>query len=61
MDDYKDGTDQHADELKRRARSVDERRERVLQILERDIWPTLVPGALGRRPNRDEEDEILGY
>ena len=61
MHDHENGTGQRADALKQRARSVAERRERVLQILERDIWPSLVPGAVGRRPSRAEEDEILGY
>ena len=51
------------EERKRRltGRSLAERRQRVVRILERDIWPTLGKGAHGRRPTRAEEDEILGY
>lgn len=41
-------------------RSVAERRQRVLGLLERRVWPTLVPGP-GRRPTAAEEDDILGY
>ena len=51
------------EERKRRltGRSIAERRQRVLRILDSRVWPTLAPGALGRRPSPAEEDEILGY
>jgi len=51
------------EERKRRltGRSIAERRRRVLRLLERRVWPTLVPTALGARPSSSEEDEILGY
>jgi antitoxin VapB len=51
------------EERKRRLtnRSTGERRQRVLQFLERRIWPTLPKGERGRRLSRAEEDEILGY
>ena len=41
--------------------SVRERRRRVLQFLERDVWPTIPKKFLGRRPTGAEEDAILGY
>lgn len=51
------------DERRRRlqGRSIDQRRERVLRLLEKKIWPTLPAGERGRRLTRAEEDEILGY
>jgi antitoxin VapB len=51
------------EERKRRlaGRSVAERRQRVLRLLERRVWPALDPTARGRRPSPSEEDEILGY
>ena len=41
--------------------SIDERRARVLQLLEKKIWPMLPAGERGRRPTQAEEDEILGF
>jgi antitoxin VapB len=51
------------EERKRRltGRSVADRRQRVLRLLERRVWPTLDPAARGRRPSPAEEDDILGY
>lgn len=40
------------------------RRQRAhsfVRFLEEEVWPNLPPGTLGRRPTREEEDEILGY
>ena len=37
------------------------RKERLLQFLERDVWPYIPPGELGRVLTREEEDEILGF
>ena len=34
---------------------------RLLDFLERSVWPNVAPGALGRTVSREEEDEILGY
>ena len=34
---------------------------RVIDYLERSVWPNLAPGASGRPVTRKEEDEILGY
>ena len=42
-------------------RSVGERRQRVLTLLERVVWPKLPKGERGRRLTRAEEDDILGY
>jgi antitoxin VapB len=55
-------------------RALIERRERLslqhtrrepgsdfLRYLEEEVWPKAPPGQLGRRLNREEEDEILGY
>ena len=38
----------------------DQRRKRVMQFLEKKVWPTLPEGELGRRLTQAEEDEILG-
>ncbi|HEX9732975.1 MAG TPA: type II toxin-antitoxin system VapB family antitoxin [Thermoanaerobaculia bacterium] len=38
-----------------------QRAQGFLRFLEEEVWPNLPPGVLGRRPTRDEEDEILGY
>lgn len=38
-----------------------ERRQRILALLERSVWPKLPRGERGRRLTRAEEDEILGY
>jgi len=34
---------------------------RLMEFLERSVWPKVVPGALGRPIAKQEEDEILGY
>ena len=44
-----------------RSRSADERRARVLKLLEKKVWPALPKAQVGRRLTRAEEDEILGY
>lgn len=36
-------------------------RERWLEFLEREVWPTIPPEQLGRTLTREEEDDILGY
>ena len=41
-------------------RSTAERRQRILRLLERRIWPALPARERGRRLTRAEEDEILG-
>ena len=43
-----------------KCRSLEQRRARVLRLLEREIWPTLSAEERGRRPTQAEEDEILG-
>ena len=37
------------------------RKEEMLRFLERDVWPRVPPGELGRRLSREEEGAILGY
>lgn len=51
------------DERRRRLKgpSVRERRRRVLQFLQREVWQTIPKKFLGRRPTGAEEDAILGY
>ena len=51
------------DERRRRLKgqSVDQRRARVLRLLEKKVGPTLPAGERGRRLTRAEEDDILGY
>ena len=36
-------------------------RARLMEFLERSVWPHIVPGALGRPISKSEEDEILGF
>ena len=35
--------------------------DRAFRYLEREVWPGLPPGEIGRTLTRQEEDEILGY
>lgn len=44
-----------------KGRSLEQRRARVLRLLEKEIWPVLSAGERGRRPTQAEEDEILGF
>jgi antitoxin VapB len=37
------------------------RKESLLEFLEREVWPNVPPGELGRTLTREEEDEILGF
>jgi antitoxin VapB len=41
--------------------SIEQRRARVLRLLEKTVWPTLPEGERGRRLARAEEDDILGF
>ena len=41
--------------------SLEQRRTRVLGLLEKKVWPTLPEGERGRRLTRAEEDDILGF
>ena len=48
--------------LRLRLRVVKRDREaEVLRYLEREVWPSVPKGVLGRRLTRREEDQILGY
>lgn len=51
------------EERRRRLRgpSLRERRRRVLELLKREIWPSIPREFRGRRPTTSEEDAILGY
>jgi antitoxin VapB len=44
-----------------KGRSLEQRRARVLRLLEKEVWPTLSADERGRRPTQAEEDEILGF
>lgn len=44
-----------------KGRSLAERRQRVLKVLETRLWPGMPKGQLGRRLTRAQEDAILGY
>lgn len=37
------------------------KRDRWLNFLEEEVWPTVPEDELGRRLTREEEDELLGY
>jgi antitoxin VapB len=41
--------------------SIEQRRARVIGLLEKKVWPTLPEGERGRRLTRAEEDDILGF
>ena len=41
--------------------SPEDRETQALRFLEREVWPRIPEGQLGRRLSRSEEDEILGY
>jgi antitoxin VapB len=43
-----------------KGRTLEQRRDRVLKFLEKEIWATLPPGERGRRLTQAEEDDILG-
>jgi antitoxin VapB len=38
-----------------------DRQAEVLRYLEREVWPSVPKGVLGRRLTRREEDQILGF
>jgi antitoxin VapB len=38
-----------------------DRKKRLLEYFQREVWPNMPPGELGRVLTREEEDEILGY
>jgi antitoxin VapB len=38
-----------------------ERRRRLADLLEREIWPQIPPNVLGKTISREEREEILGY
>jgi len=37
------------------------RKESLLEFLEREIWPNMPASELGKTLTHEEEDEILGY
>jgi antitoxin VapB len=41
--------------------SSDERRDRVLEFLKKNVWSAVPKAQLGRRLTRAEEDDILGF
>jgi len=43
------------------ARSGVSRSQRMLAVLEGQVWPRLPPGARGSTITREEEDAILGF
>ena len=43
-----------------KGRTLEQRRDRVLKLLEKSVWPTIPENQWGRRLTRAEEDEILG-
>jgi antitoxin VapB len=42
-------------------RSGRNRRDRVMTLLQLDVWPSVPAGELGRLLTTDEEAEILGF
>jgi antitoxin VapB len=42
-------------------RSEPDRRDRVMTLLEVDVWPLVPADELGRRLTVEEEAEILGF
>lgn len=48
----------------RKARLLYPRRpskESVLEFLEREVWPKLLPESLGKAPTKAEQEEILSF
>jgi hypothetical protein len=41
--------------------SAADRRQQALTFLETEVWPHIPADQFGRRPDRMEEDSILGY
>lgn len=41
--------------------SAADRRQQALTFLETEVWPLIPANQLGRRPDRKEEDSVLGY
>lgn len=37
------------------------RKESILEFLEREVWPKLPPGNLGKAPSKAEQEEMLGF
>jgi antitoxin VapB len=37
------------------------RKESLIEFMEREVWPNMPPSELGRTLTREEEDEILGF
>jgi antitoxin VapB len=35
--------------------------DRLRRVLERESWPTIPPGQVGRRQTKSEEETLLGY
>jgi antitoxin VapB len=38
-----------------------DRKKRLLEYFQREVWPHMPPQELGRVLTREEEDDILGY
>jgi antitoxin VapB len=38
-----------------------DRKKHLLEYFQREVWPYVPPGELGRVLTREEEDDILGY
>ncbi|MBS3967034.1 MAG: type II toxin-antitoxin system VapB family antitoxin [Truepera sp.] len=50
--------------LERKARLLypqRQRKESILEFLEREVWPKLPPESLGKAPSKAEQEEILGF
>ena len=43
------------------AQSGRSRADRLMEVLERRVWPLLPPGERGRVMSKEEEEEILGF
>lgn len=52
--------EERRDRLARRAVEVNPA-ERLLRLLEREIWPTIPASVRGTRLSKAEEEQILGY
>ena len=37
------------------------RRQRVRRFLEREVWSALPPDQIGKAPDKDERERLLGY
>jgi antitoxin VapB len=41
--------------------TVDERRKRIMNYFQNEVWPSIPPELLGKTITKEEREEMLGY